>query len=158
MNSRNCLQVKKGKNNTERKKNSIHRIKEIHLCIIISSLGTWLVGMLPRSKLNDLCSLQEDGEGLLINQGCFDEFTIWAKVSYTVHVLHKLLPWIGFTSVHFISLLSWNLYTYVSDCSIYSHMLGFLLKESNKCRSQWPLFGSRHIPFKLHQWTKFNER
>lgn len=26
----------------------------------------------------------------------------------------------------------------------YSHMLGFLLKESNKCRSQWPLFGSRH--------------
>lgn len=117
------------------------------MCIIISSLGTWLVGMLPRSKLNDLCSLQEDGEGLLINQGCFDEFTIWAKVSYTVHVLHKLLPWIGFTSVHFISLLSLNLYTYVSDCSIYSHMLGFLLKESNKCRSQWPLFGSRHIPF-----------
>lgn len=77
---------------------------------------------------------------------------------YGTYVLHKLLPWIGFTSVHFISLLSWNLYTYVSDCSIYSHMLGFLLKESNKCRSQWPLFGSRHIPFKLHQWTKFNER
>lgn len=53
---------------------------------------------------------------------------------YGIYVLYKLLLWIGFISVYFISFLSWNLYIYVFDCFIYSYMLGFLLKELNKCR------------------------